>query len=215
MTHRIAQTTPDPTPSFDVGVTSLRPVAGPPDPTSPPRRGCKATATGPAGRTTRPARRRRGELSADDYQALGAFRLALRRFLAFSEAEARALGLSPQQHQALLVVRTESGVRALSVGQLAERLLIRNHSAVGLVERLVERGLLTRAPAADDRRRIELTLTDAGAAALEVISRKNLAKLKSTVPVFLELMRTLERLEAPAPARGSPPPCGGVIRPED
>ena len=214
MTDRIAQPTPDPAPSFDLGAARL-PAAGSPASMSPVRRSRKAPVAAPAARMTSSARPRRRGLTADDYQALGAFRLALRRFLAFSEAEARALGLSPQQHQALLVVRTESGPRALSVGQLAERLLIRNHSAVGLVERLAERGLLTRTPATDDRRRIELSLTSAGAAALEVISRKNLAKLKSTVPVFLELMRTLERLEAPAPARGSPPPCDGVIRPED
>ncbi len=134
-----------------------------------------------------------------DYQALGAFRLALRRFLAFSEAEARAVGLTPRQHQALLAVRAHSGPDAMTVGQLAESLLIKNHSAVGLVERLVERGLLVRAPAAQDRRRVELSLTQAGVVALETISRNNLGKLKSTVQVFADLMRSLEQLELPAP----------------
>lgn len=141
----------------------------------------------------------RRNLATADYQALGAFRLALRRFQAFSEAEARAIGLTPQQHQALLAVRAHAGPGAMSVGQLAECLLIKNHSAVGLVERLVERGLMVRAPAAQDRRRIELSLTEAGAAALETISRNNLGKLKSTIAVFTELMRSLEQLELPAP----------------
>lgn len=153
----------------------------------------------PRNRPPAPGRASRRKLVTTDYQALGAFRLALRRFLAFSEAEARAVGLTPRQHQALLAVRAHAGPHPMTVGQLAESLLIKNHSAVGLVERLVERGLVVRAPAAQDRRRVELSLTQAGAAALETISRNNLGKLKSTVPVFTELLLSLEQLELPAP----------------
>lgn len=156
--------------------------------------------TAPAPRPSSPARRpSRRKLTTPDYQALGAFRLALRRFLAFSEAGARSLGLTPQQHQALLAVRAHSGPEAMSVGELADCLLIKNHSALGLVDRLVERGLLVRTPAARDRRRVALALTEAGARALETISRNNLGKLKSTVPVFTDLFQALEQLELPAP----------------
>lgn len=161
-----------------------------------------AAASRPSTSAARPSRRR---LTTSDYQALGAFRLALRRFLAFSEAGARALGLTPQQHQALLAVRAHAGPTAMSVGELAECLLIKNHSALGLVDRLVERGLLERAPAAHDRRRVALSLTPAGAKALETISRNNLGKLKSTVPVFTELLHALEQLELPAPGDADPP----------
>ncbi|WP_293676373.1 helix-turn-helix domain-containing protein, partial [uncultured Phenylobacterium sp.] len=83
-----------------------------------------------------PQRRARRRLSPGDYQALGAFRQALRRFLAFSESGARTLGLTPQQHQALLAVRAHPGPGAISVGELARALLIKNHSALGLVDRL-------------------------------------------------------------------------------
>ncbi|HEY0648080.1 MarR family winged helix-turn-helix transcriptional regulator [Phenylobacterium sp.] len=147
--------------------------------------------------TARRASRRK--LTTPDYQALGAFRLALRRFLAFSEAGARALGLTPQQHQALLAIRAHAGLKAMSVGELAESLLIKNHSALGLVDRLVERGLLVRAAAPHDRRRVALTLTEAGAQALETISRNNLGKLKSTIPVFTDLLQALEQLDLPSP----------------
>lgn len=155
-----------------------------------------------------PSRQRppRRKLTSRDYQALGAFRHALRRFLAFSEAGSRALDLTPQQHQALLAVRAHPGAVPITVGELAERLLIKNHSALGLVDRLVERGLVTRAPSPQDRRRVVLALTDEGAARLETISRNNLGQLKSTLPVFTDLIRSLEQLELPAPRTPSTRP---------
>lgn len=149
-----------------------------------------------------PATRRR--LTAADYRALGAFRLALRRFLAFSEAEARAEGLTPQQHQALLAIKTHAGGEAISVGQLAESLLIKNHSAVGLVARLEERALVVRQESPRDRRRILVSLTPPAEKILERISRNNLGKLKSTAPVFADLLRALEQLELPNPETRAP-----------
>lgn len=142
----------------------------------------------------RPSRRK---LTGEDYAALGAFRYALRRFLAFSEAGAAAHGLTPQQHQALLAVRAHAGPEPISVGALAQSLLIKNHSALGLVERLVERGMLLRAPSPHDRRRVILSLTPQGAAVLETISRNNLGQLKSTMPAFTDLMQAMEQLELP------------------
>ena len=142
----------------------------------------------------------RRKLTTPDYQALGAFRHSLRKFLAFSEAGSAALGLTPQQHQALLAVRAHSGTEAMTVGELADVLLIRNHSALGLVERLIERGLMTRAASPQDRRRVLLYLTVDGAHQLERISRSNLGQLKSTLPVFTDLLRALEQLELPPPS---------------
>jgi DNA-binding MarR family transcriptional regulator len=144
----------------------------------------------------------RRKLTNADYQALGAFRQALRRFLAYSEAGARALKLTPQQHQALLAIRAHNGPMAMSVGELADCLLIKNHSALGLVDRLIERGLVTRATSPVDRRRVLLSLTSEGAEMLETISRNNLTQLKSTLPVFTDLISALDQLELPhAPAK--------------
>jgi DNA-binding MarR family transcriptional regulator len=147
-----------------------------------------------------PRRSARRKLTAADYQALGAFRQALRRFLAYSEAGARALKLTPQQHQALLAVRAHAGPMAMSVGQLADCLMIKNHSALGLVDRLIDRGLIARSPSPVDRRRVLLTLTPQGLALLETISRDNLGQLKSTLPVFTDLIGALEQLEPAHPA---------------
>jgi len=134
-------------------------------------------------------------LSPEDYQALGAFRDALRRFLRFSEAGAEAMGLTPQQHQAMLVIHAHPEPEPISVGQLAERLLIKNHSAVGLVARLQERGLVTRETSTEDRRRVLLKLTPAAREQLEVISRNNLRELKSSADVFNALLATIQKIE--------------------
>ncbi|RAK51216.1 MarR family transcriptional regulator [Phenylobacterium soli] len=133
-------------------------------------------------------------MSLSDYQALGAFRLALRKFAAFSDASAHAEGLTAQQHQALLAVRAHSGVEAMTIGELAECLLIKNHSAVELVGRLVTAGLLTRSPSEADRRRILLSLTPEAASRLEAISRRNLRELSSSAPIFGELLKTVRRI---------------------
>lgn len=94
----------------------------------------------------------------------------MRRFLAFSQAGARALDLTPQQHPALLAIRAHPGPGAMCVGVPARSLLIRNHSALELVDRLVERGLLRRGQDPQDRRRVALALTEEGARTLESIS---------------------------------------------
>lgn len=93
-----------------------------------------------------------------DYAALADFRHALRQFLAFSEKHAAECGLTPQQHQALLAIRGAAQA-SVSVGYVAERLILKPHSATGLVDRLEALGLVMRQPSADDRRQALLTLT--------------------------------------------------------
>lgn len=138
-------------------------------------------------------------LTSTDYQAIGAFRLALRRFAAFSEAASREAGLTAQQHQALLAVRAHSGPEPMTIGELADCLLIKNHSAVELVGRLVERDLITRAPSETDRRRIQLRLTPEADALLEQVTRANLGELSVNAPALRELLKTLRRISREAP----------------
>jgi DNA-binding MarR family transcriptional regulator len=129
-----------------------------------------------------------------DYAAMGAFRFALRKFLAFSEAKALAAGITAQQHQALLAIKAHPGDAPMTIGELAGSLLIKNHSAVGLVARLVERGLITRDASPADRRRIALSITPAAEALVEMITRQNLGELNSTAPAFKDLLATLRRI---------------------
>src|SRR4051812_41653503 len=77
-----------------------------------------------------------------DYQQLLEFRTGLRRYLRWSEQEAEAVGLSPAQHQLLLAVRGHEGEAGPTVGDVAEHLLLRHHSAVELVNRAEAAGLV-------------------------------------------------------------------------
>src|ERR1700754_1125899 len=86
----------------------------------------------------------RGKPQAADYQALANFRYALREFLEFSGSAAKSVGLTPQQHQAMLSIIGAPEGEPITIGFLAKRLLLKHHSAVELVDRLVELDLLAR-----------------------------------------------------------------------
>lgn len=117
-------------------------------------------------------------LSDEDYHRQAEFRHALRRFLHFSEKQAAAEGITPQQHLLLLMVRGHPRYPTVSIGDVADRLQIRHHSASLLVERCVQRGLLTRREDPDDRRKALVGLTDEGFRVLERITLRNRRELR-------------------------------------
>ncbi len=129
-------------------------------------------------------------VSPGEYRALAGFRQALRRFLRFSEAAAEAAGLTPRQHQALLAIRGSAAGR-LAVGDLAEQLQVRHHSAVELVDRLVALRLVFRGRAPGDRRRVMVTLTEAGSRRLERLARTHRAELRGILPRLQALVDSL------------------------
>jgi DNA-binding MarR family transcriptional regulator len=140
------------------------------------------------------------EISTSDYQALGHFRYHIRRFLHFSEAAARAEGLEPQQHQMLLAIRSEPEPDGPTIGQLAENLFLKHHSAVGLVDRLVERGLAERTRAGEDRRQVRVRLTPTGLEKLLRLSSVHREELGSSGPILVNsLTELLSGLPAEAP----------------
>ncbi len=110
------------------------------------------------------------KVSLADYRALAQFRYEIRKFLAFSEAAARAAGIEPQQHQALLAVKgLPAGVEP-TIGALAERLCVQHHTAVALVDKLEEHGWVERRRATSDRRQVLLMLTPEGSKLLANLS---------------------------------------------
>jgi DNA-binding MarR family transcriptional regulator len=127
-----------------------------------------------------------------DYKALAAFRHALRRFLAFSETAAGAEGVPPQQHQALLAIKGHADGETLGIGELAESLMVRHNTAVELSDRLAAAGLITRTQAADDRRRIQLTLTPKADSVLERLSATHLEELRQIAPLLVGLLRRFQ-----------------------
>ena len=94
------------------------------------------------------------QLVKSQYETLAAFRYALRRFIHFSEEAAQAAGITAQQYQALLAIKGFPARDNVTVGELAERLQLRHHSAVGLIDRLEAEKLVVRAPSAEDRRHV-------------------------------------------------------------
>jgi DNA-binding MarR family transcriptional regulator len=132
-------------------------------------------------------------LSKAEYEMLAAFRYALRRFLRFSEERVEAVGLTPQQYLALLAIKGFPGREVVSVGELAERLQIRHHSAVGLVDRLASQGLVAREQAAWDRRQVLVSLTTGGAAVLEKLASMHREELRRVGPALNEVLERLSR----------------------
>ena len=84
------------------------------------------------------------DLEDADYRRLLQFRTDLRRFLHWSEEQAEKAGLTPAQHQLLLAVRGHDGEQGPTIGDVAGYLMLRHHSAVGLVDRAVKAGMIER-----------------------------------------------------------------------
>jgi DNA-binding MarR family transcriptional regulator len=125
-----------------------------------------------------------------DIRALADFRYQIRRFLHFSEAAAKKEGLEPQQHQLLLAVWAYEQPGP-TIGELAERLLIRHHSAVGLVDRMEARCLIERTHTGKDRRQVRIRLTTEGYERLKQLSSLHRKELHRTGPLLVEALRTL------------------------
>jgi DNA-binding MarR family transcriptional regulator len=137
------------------------------------------------------ARRARTLVSQSDYEALAAFRYTLGQLFASSESAAGAVGLTPRQYQALLAIKGAPSGDRLSVGDLAERLRIRHHSAVGLVDRLASLGLVAREVGLDDRRRVHLVLTPRGARTLDRLAAAHREELRQIGPRLEALLAGL------------------------
>ena len=110
------------------------------------------------------------DISLSSYRALAEFRHQIRLFLHFSEEAARQVGIEPQQHQLMLAIKGIPVGTQPTIGRIAERLQIRHHSAVELVDRLTEHGAITRETSPDDGREVRLRLTRAGERLLRKLS---------------------------------------------
>jgi DNA-binding MarR family transcriptional regulator len=129
------------------------------------------------------------KISTADYRSLAAFRHEMRKFLAFSEHAARAAGVEPQQHQMLLAVRgLPEGLRP-TIGVLAERLCVKHHTAVALVDKLESNGLIQRERSAEDRREVLLRLTREGDALLRALSSLHRAQLQTSGPSVIRALQ--------------------------
>jgi DNA-binding MarR family transcriptional regulator len=145
---------------------------------------------------------RRQGLSQADFERLLAFRSALRRFLHWSEQQALAVGITPNQHQLLLAVRGHPDPRGPTLGEVADYLAIRHHSAVELTNRAETGGYVTRHGDAHDGRVVRLQLTALGEQRLAHLTQLHLAELAQLAPMLAHLV------EPDSALGGGPPPRG-------
>lgn len=122
------------------------------------------------------------EISIAAYRRLAEFRHQIRQFLHISEQAARANGIEPQQHQLMLAIKgLPEGARP-TVTTLSQRLCLKHHSAVELVNRLVDRGAAVRQPSLEDRREVLVELTPLGEEILEKLKDLHMQELKTKAP---------------------------------
>ncbi len=130
-------------------------------------------------------------LTKAEYEMLAAFRFALRQFLRFSEEAAQAANLTPQQHQALLAIKGFPGRDTVNVSELAERLQLRHHSAVELIDRLETDKMVKREPDESDGRKVLIGLTGRGEQVLEKLSEAHREQLDRIGPQLTRLLNEL------------------------
>ncbi len=131
----------------------------------------------------------------EDYQRLLTFRSELRHFLRWSEQAAHDAGLTPSLHQLLLVIRGYPAIPGPTIGQAAQELHVRHHSAVELAQRAETAGLIRRERDERDHRRVHLRLSSLGREQLEALTREHLNRIQA-------LAQALERVVAPGDRDG-------------
>lgn len=134
-------------------------------------------------------------LSQADFTRLLQLRTGLRRFLRWSEQQARSAGLTPAKHQLLLAIRGHPDPSGPTVGEIAEYLLLRHHSAVGLIDRAVADGLVKRNHDPANKSVVRITLTPAGTDKLDRLSQAHLDELAHLAPTMRALWKALDKVD--------------------
>ena len=132
------------------------------------------------------------------YRRLLGFRTGLRRFQRWSEEQAATVGLTSAQHQLLLAIRGHPGGQDPTIGAVADHLLLRHHSAVGLIDRAVASGLVRRVGDASDHRQVRLRLTPRGTRRLATLSELHLEELRRLGSTLRPLWEGLDATPTPA-----------------
>jgi DNA-binding MarR family transcriptional regulator len=127
-------------------------------------------------------------ISQDEYERLHEFRYVIRRFLHFSEQAAREAGIDPQQHQLLLTIQARGAGAGVAIGEIAERLQVRHHSAVELVDRAAARSVVRRETSEIDRRQVLVSLTPEGVRVLRVLSAAHIEELRQAAPALVQVL---------------------------
>lgn len=134
-----------------------------------------------------------------DFEYLLRLRTGLRRFLRWSEQQAQAAGLTSAQHQLLLAVRGHPGDTTPTIGEIAEYLVLRHHSASELIDRAEAAGLVVRNPDPINGTQVRVSLTATGAAKLNRLAETHMAELAHLAPTMRALWDALDANASGAP----------------
>ena len=133
-------------------------------------------------------------LQPEDYEALAEFRYGMRKFLRFSKDElTQHARLTPEQYEAMLALRAFGDERGLTVGQLSERLQVKHHTAVTLVNKLVDRGVASRTHGTTDRREVYVGLTPKGSELLEKTAGMHRKEIRGRCAELIEALKRLQK----------------------
>jgi DNA-binding MarR family transcriptional regulator len=133
-------------------------------------------------------------LRAKDYATLSAFRYAMRQFLRFSkEVIAARAGLTPEQYEALLAIKASQQPNGMTVGEISERLQVRHHTAVSLLDKLEARKLALRKRTNTDRRTVNVQLTRAGTTLLSRLALIHYHEMRRRAPTMIGALQLLQR----------------------
>jgi DNA-binding MarR family transcriptional regulator len=131
------------------------------------------------------------EITTDEYRALAELRYRIRHFLREGDAVAQAAGLEPQQYLLLLTIRGLPAGKEATIRTLAERLALKHHSVVELIDRLETHGYVRRSRGRDDRRRVLVSMLPRGERLLEQVARHRIEELRATGHA---LVRAIDKL---------------------
>jgi DNA-binding MarR family transcriptional regulator len=134
-----------------------------------------------------------------DFEHLLELRTGLRRFLRWSEEQAKAAGLTAAKHQLLLAIKGHPDPAGPTIGNIADYLVLRHHSAVGLIDRAEKDGLVKRMPDPGSRSIVRVTLTSAGEVKLDALAEAHLQEITHLAPTMRTLWRALENGDGSAP----------------
>ena len=127
-----------------------------------------------------------------DFTRLLQLRTGLRRFLRWSEQQAKSAGLTPAKHQLLLAIRGHPNPSGPTIGEIADYLVLQHHSAVGLIDRAAADGLVKRNPDPHSKSVVRVTLTSVGVDKLDHLSEAHLEELTHLAPTMRALWGALE-----------------------
>jgi len=138
-------------------------------------------------------------ISDTDYRALAELRYRIRHFIQEGDAAAQRSNLEPQQYLTLLAIRGLPQGAVATISTLAERMALKHHSAVELIDRLEKHGLVRRSRSKGDKREVRVSLRAQGSKLLERVACERLSELKASGAALADAITALVKRELPSP----------------